>query len=187
MIHVLTAWGQEIWCSGWLSPGSAAPSPLWPARSGGSEGGCRTDWTTTPSARPPCTSPAGTTVFVWSSCGRWKVQARGVASYIRRRWWWRCVISTWLCICDACLACCVSRVSAITEYRQLPASCRPDFLYFVWKKQTLGQVLGRHFKFFKLKHQVATWTPCPQFNSIIIFVSQDTASYIHKWCRELLD
>lgn len=66
MIHVLTAGGQEIWCSGWSSPGSAAPSPPWPARSGGSEGGCRTDWTTTPSARPPCTSPAGTTVFVCS-------------------------------------------------------------------------------------------------------------------------
>lgn len=115
------------------------------------------------------------------------LEPRGGASYIRRRCWWRCVISTWLCICDACLACCVSRVSAITEYRQLPASCRPDFLYFVWKKQTLGHVLGRHFKFFKLQHQVATWTPCPQSNSIIIFVSQDTASYIHKWCRELLD
>lgn len=43
-------------------PGSGAPSPLWPTRSGGFEEGWRTDRTT--SACPPCTSPAGTTGLV---------------------------------------------------------------------------------------------------------------------------
>lgn len=59
------------------------------------------------------------------------------AAYSARTYYTRsvCVISTWLWICEACLACCVSRVSAITEYRQLPASCLPDFLYFAWKNQ----------------------------------------------------
>lgn len=40
---------------------------------------------------------------------------------------------TWLCSCEASLACSVSRVSGSFEYRQLDASLLPASLYLFWK------------------------------------------------------
>lgn len=57
----------QQWLDECLSPDSAAPSRLWPAQSAGFEEGWRTKWATAPSARPLCTSPAGSTeLFLWS-------------------------------------------------------------------------------------------------------------------------
>lgn len=55
----VAGWTNSCWRK--VSPDSAAPSLLWPAQSAGSEEGWRTKWTTALSARPLCTSPAGST------------------------------------------------------------------------------------------------------------------------------
>lgn len=47
-------------------------------------------------------------------------------------------VSTWLCSCDASLACCVSRVSGSWWYRDVDVCFLPASLYLAWKTQRVS-------------------------------------------------